>query len=225
MKIIYIISVIAGLAQAASFEFSITSLSNRPDLLDSTVDLSWECQGKFQAGHNYKKPTAFLTKRFNECLNDNKLPVCYLALKDEEPIGLIRLSDVWTTDAELAPEISSHPEWRPWIHGGVLVAPKHSTETKKIEALLLPIIQQKALQFGYTKLYVALSDKEKQTRYKELYGFTQFTTDTFHKLPVSLLSCDFTNRQKPEHITFSDAGPASPLSVQFTSEDVTNDLR
>jgi hypothetical protein len=202
MKIIYFISVLAGLAQAASCELSITSLSNRPDLLNSTVDLLWECQGKFQAGHNYEKPTAFLTKRLNECLNDDNLPVCYLVLEDEKPIGMIRLSDTWTTDAELAPEIGSHPEWKPWIHGGVLVAPHHSAKEQKIEALLLPIIQLKALQFDYKKLYVALSDDEKQKRYEKLYGYTQFATDTFHKIPVNLLSCDFTTEPETEYAAF-----------------------
>lgn len=174
MKQLALLLCINGLAYAASENIvTIELLKNRPDLLPAVVELWWQGQGALQAAHA-TKPTEGMTNRLKEHMNDDKLPLCLIALKNNEVVGMVRLTDVWTTDPTVAPKIATHPEWAPWLCG-LGVAEAHRKQG--IASKLIQAAEEIAADLGNKTLYLGANDESKALY--EHKGYVAFDEDTF----------------------------------------------
>jgi predicted N-acetyltransferase YhbS len=90
-----------------------------------------------------------LIQSFVTRLNENKIPISFVVLKNDIPIGIISLKK------ETAPEFSDFPENSIWM-GSLIVAPEERNQG--VDQELLKFGQTIARQFGYEKLYLYISN-------------------------------------------------------------------
>ncbi len=90
-----------------------------------------------------------LIQSFITRLNENKIPISFVVLKNDMPIGVISLKK------ETAPEFSDFPENSIWM-GSLIVAPEERDQG--VDQELLKLGQTIAKQLGYEKLYLYISN-------------------------------------------------------------------
>ena len=184
MKQIALFVCATGLMHAASEQtVTIEYLKNHPKLLPAVVELWWQGQGALQSTHA-TKPTEGMTKRLKEHMNDDTLPLCLIALKDDEVVGMIRLTDIWTTDPAVAPKIATHPEWGPWLCG-LGVAKAHRKQG--IASKLIIAAEAKAAELGHDELYLGAGGDADMKAFYERRGYEAFEQDTFRGQAETLM--------------------------------------
>jgi predicted N-acetyltransferase YhbS len=83
-------------------------------------------------------------KLIEHCNNEN-LPLAFIALHDEKPVGMVCLRD----------NDGKKPELMPWL-GSLVVHPDY--RGKKIGEALIETVKKKAKSFGHTILYLLAFD-------------------------------------------------------------------
>lgn len=112
-------------------------------------------------------------KNLNNHLNEDGLPLTYVAFYDQKPIGMCSLR---ITDGIL-------PELTPWL-GSLVVYPRF--QNQGIGKQLIDLIKQKAQQLGFQKLYLFAFDPTIPDYYKRL-GWKIIGTDIFKNQPITIM--------------------------------------
>jgi GNAT superfamily N-acetyltransferase len=106
-------------------------------------------------------------------LNDNELPLTFVALLNNEPVGMCSLRD---NDGIL-------PEVGPWL-GSLVVKP--DAQKKGIGALLISRVKEKATELGFNKLHLFAFDRTIPHYYQSL-GWNVIGVDKYKEHPVTVM--------------------------------------
>ncbi len=107
-------------------------------------------------------------------LNQNQMPMTFVALYEEKPIGMASLRENDGLQSNLTP----------WL-GSLVVSPAY--RNCKIGEALINIIKQQAKNLGYDKLYLLAFDAELTHWYKRL-GWETIGMDNYLNHPVTIMS-------------------------------------
>jgi GNAT superfamily N-acetyltransferase len=112
-------------------------------------------------------------QKFIEHLNDDCLPIAYIALLDDEPIGMcsLRVND------------GIRPNLAPWL-GSLYVVPSY--RSKGVGEEFVKIIVQKANSLSYSKVYLLSFDLTLPQWYQKL-GWNLIGMDKLNGHPVSVM--------------------------------------
>ena len=113
----------------------------------------------------------FITGLHEHC-NDQKLPITYVALENENFFGTFSLREC---------DLNSHCHFRPWI-GSVLVPPEKRNQG--IGSLLVKVAENKAKEMGHDFLY--LFTPNKAPWYTKL-GWTAIEKSSLNNIPVTIM--------------------------------------
>lgn len=175
----------------ASDDVIIKTLDEKPELLEEVVDLWWSGQENAQ---KHVKPASRMITAMEKHLNHDTLPLCLIALKGEQLIGMARLVATWTDDPAVAPKIAAHaPDvakpgddvWSPWLCG-LIVHEKHRKQG--VAHKLIVAIKEKARGLGHNVLYLGTKDTELELMYRRR-GFVTFNEDSFRGHTEMLMLC------------------------------------
>jgi GNAT superfamily N-acetyltransferase len=106
-------------------------------------------------------------------LNTDSLPLMYVALNDEVPIGICALRQ---TDG-------IQPQHTPWL-GSLYVVPEF--RRRGVGEVLMKTIEQKALSLGYEQLYLLAFDETIPQWYQRM-GWAFIEMDSLNGHPVSVM--------------------------------------
>jgi GNAT superfamily N-acetyltransferase len=95
---------------------------------------------------------------FNERLNDDKIPITFVVLKDDEPISLISLKE------ETDPRFSDFPKGSIWL-GSLQVAPE--VRNQGIGQELFQFAAIIAKRMGYKEMYIYTSNADNVPWYEK----------------------------------------------------------
>lgn len=111
-------------------------------------------------------------QRFHDHLNDNVLPLTFVALKGTQAIGAVSLRD----------NDGIRPDLKPWL--GSLIVDK-AYQNQGVGKILVEKIRQKALDLNFKKLYLFAFDPALPAYYEKL-SFKLIGLDKFkdHKVTV-----------------------------------------
>lgn len=114
-------------------------------------------------------------------INISKLPLTLVALYDSKPVGMASLREMDGLQSSYAASCT------PWL-GGLVVDPSY--QKNKIGERLINAIKQKAIAFGYKKLYLLAFDKSIPDWYTKL-GWKKIGMDELLGHPVTVMEIDF----------------------------------
>ena len=112
-------------------------------------------------------------QRFHDHLNDNLLPLTFVALKGTQAIGAVSLRD----------NDGIRPDLKPWL--GSLIVDK-VYQNQGVGKILVEKIRQKALDLNFKKLYLFAFDPALPDYYEKL-GFKIIGLDTFKDHNVTVM--------------------------------------
>lgn len=118
-------------------------------------------------------PVERVVVRFQEHLNENKLPLTFVAFCDDKPVGMCSLRDNDGIRSDLAP----------WL-GSLVVHPDYQREG--IALKLINAIKQKAKQLGFNQLYLFTFDPTLPNYYAGL-GWGRMGMDKFKGHDVTVM--------------------------------------
>lgn len=122
-------------------------LKNYPQLIPTLAQWMYEEWHSYEASLTKEK----LIQLFQTRLNDNAIPITFVVLKKNLPIGVISLKK------ETAPELADFPENAIWM-GSLQVIPEERNQG--IGQELLKFSKTIAQQWGHEKLYFYTSNPE-----------------------------------------------------------------
>jgi predicted N-acetyltransferase YhbS len=111
--------------------------------------------------------------RFSDHLNDQYLPITFIALDDDIPVGMCSLRD----------NDGIRPELYPWL-GSLVVAPTY--QKQGIGKMLINVTVKKSKQLGFEKLYLFAFDPAIPEYYERL-GWKKIGIDEFKSHPVTVM--------------------------------------
>ena len=111
--------------------------------------------------------------RFQEHLNENKLPLTLVAFYDNHPVGMCSLRQ----------NDGIRPDLAPWL-GSLVVHPDY--QRKGIAIKLINAIKEKAKQLGFGQLYLFTFDPTLPNYYSKL-GWNIIGSDRFKGLDVTIM--------------------------------------
>lgn len=127
-------------------------LSDYPEYTPRLSEIHYEGIGRhFSADAT---PESYIEK-LQAHLNHEKLPLTFVAIQDNQPIGMasLRIND------------GLRPDLEPWL-GGLIVDPDYRKQ--KIGERLITAIKDKAVEFSYDRLYLLTFDKTLPNWYRQL---------------------------------------------------------
>ncbi|MFA6303928.1 MAG: GNAT family N-acetyltransferase [Legionella sp.] len=112
-------------------------------------------------------------QKFQEHLNEDKLPLTFVAFYEEKPVGMcsLRVND------------GIRPDLMPWL-GSLVVDPEY--QKKGIAKKLIDAIKVKAIQLGFEELYLFAFDSALPQYYQKL-GWEIIGMDKFQHHPVTVM--------------------------------------
>ncbi|MGB9180587.1 MAG: GNAT family N-acetyltransferase [Pyrinomonadaceae bacterium] len=119
-----------------------------------------------------KSPDAIADEQFASRLNDNILPISFLAYEDEIPIGTVAL---------LLESITTHKHLSPWL-SGLHVHPEY--RHKGIGLKLVQTVLEKATTLGFDSIYIGISKAEE---HYIAQGWEVFEKVIFYGKPLTIL--------------------------------------
>jgi GNAT superfamily N-acetyltransferase len=117
----------------------------------------------------------YTEQRFSLHASREKLPIMYVAVDDNVPIGMACLR---ATEGVL-------PELTPWI-GGLVVDPKYRKWRVVVRLINACVAQAKSL--GYTTIYILAFDEELANKYQRIMDCVVISTEELHGEPVTVMS-------------------------------------
>ncbi|HFE6174378.1 TPA: GNAT family N-acetyltransferase [Legionella pneumophila] len=118
-------------------------------------------------------PVERVVARFQEHLNENKLPLTFVAFCDGKPVGMCSLRD----------NDGIRPDLAPWL-GSLVVHPDYQREGIAIK--LINAIKLKAKQLGFSHLYLFAFDPTLPNYYSKL-GWNKIGMDKFKGHDVNVM--------------------------------------
>jgi predicted N-acetyltransferase YhbS len=122
-------------------------LKNCPQTIPTLAEWIYEEWHSYDASLTKEK----LIHAFSMRLNNDRIPLTFVVLKNDLPIGVISLK------RETAPEFTDFPENSIWM-GSLHVLPEERNQGLSHE--LLKLVQVVAKGFGYENLYLYISNPE-----------------------------------------------------------------
>lgn len=142
------------------------SHSIRVDILKNcTQTIPVLAQMLYEEWHTYDASltTEKLVHSFNMCLNDDKIPITFVAFKNNKPIGTISL------ETESDPAFSDFPENSVWM-GSLQVIPEERKQGLGQELLKLAAVVARCL--GYEEMYFYTSNPANVKWYAKRGAYT-----------------------------------------------------
>jgi GNAT superfamily N-acetyltransferase len=145
-------------------------LKNHPNAIPALADIWHEVLGKIwvpdiQVEH--------VIARFADHLNDQDLPITFVALDGDVPVGMCSLRE----------NDGIRPDLTPWL-GSLVVDPKY--QKQGIGRMLIDVTVLKAKELGFKKLYLFALDPTIPEYYKRL-GWKKIGMDEFKSYSVTVM--------------------------------------
>lgn len=116
------------------------------------------------------------TQNLIKHLNEDKMPMTFVALLEGKPIGI----------ASLRENDGIRPDLAPWL-GSLIVAPAY--RRRQIGETLIDVTKEKARDFGYKKIYLLAFEPTIPDWYARL-GWEKIGMDQYFGHPVTVMSLD-----------------------------------
>ena len=121
-------------------------------------------------------PVERVIARFADHLNDQALPITFIALDDDLPVGMCSLRE----------NDGIRPDLTPWL-GSLVVDPKY--QKQGIGKMLIDVTVLKAKELGFEKLYLFAFDPT-IPEYHECLGWRKIGMDEFKSHPVTVMEVE-----------------------------------
>lgn len=147
----------------------ITYLKNHPEHVGLMAKWTFETWGHYNPTLSVEKAKI----KIQSHLNDSKLPLTYVALIDNKPVGMCSLRE----------NDGIRPDLTPWL-GSLFVAPFYRNQG--IGEQLIEVIVKKSRDLGFLKLYLLAFDKTLPDWYMKL-GWKQIGMDDVNGFAVNVM--------------------------------------
>lgn len=118
-------------------------------------------------------PVERVIQRFGDHLNKDKLPITWIALDTDKPVGMCSLRE----------NDGIRPDIKPWL-GSLVVDSKYRQQG--IGKMLIDAVKNKAQELGFNKLYLFAFDPTIPEYYSGL-GWSTIDMDDFKQHPVTVM--------------------------------------
>lgn len=145
-------------------------LKNNPGAIDSLAQIWHQVLGSIWVPDI---PIERVKQRFVEHLNDNSIPLTFVALFNDKPVGMCSLRE----------NDGIRPELMPWL-GSLVVDPEY--QKQGIGEKLINATKQKAKQLGFEQLFLFAFDPTIPEYYQKL-GWQKTGLDQFKQNPVTVM--------------------------------------
>lgn len=145
-------------------------LKNHPNTIPAIAHIWYEVLGKIWVPD---VPVERVIARFADHLNDTALPITFIALDGDLPVGMCSLRE----------NDGIRPDLTPWL-GSLVVDPKY--QKQGIGKMLVDVAVRQAKERGFKKLYLFAFDPSVPEYYKRL-GWSQICMAEFQSHPVTLM--------------------------------------
>lgn len=145
-------------------------LKNHPSAIPALANIWHEVLGKIWVPD---VPVERVIARFADHLNDQALPITFIALDGDLPVGMCSLRE----------NDGIRPDLTPWL-GSLVVDPKY--QKQGIGKMLVDVAVRQAKERGFKKLYLFAFDPTIPEYYKRL-GWSQICMDEFKYHPVTVM--------------------------------------
>lgn len=149
---------------------SIDLLKNHPDSIPRCAEIWHEVLGKIWLPEISVERVIL---RFTEYLNENVLPITFVALDRGKLVGMCSLRE----------NDGIRPDLAPWL-GSLVVAPEY--QSQGIGRMLIDRTKQKAHELGFELLYLFAFDRRIPNYYERL-GWKKIGMDEFRGYPVTTM--------------------------------------
>lgn len=151
---------------------NIEFLADKPELVPLLAQWTYAQWSKYDPELTVARVTESLEQRFNR----EKIPLTYVALDGNKPIGMATLKE--------SIRVSGYKNKTPWL-GSFYIIPEYRNQGVGSE--LLAAIYESAKKLGYNTIYLFSSDLDMVPWYSK-QGWQQFATDIFHGREIVLMS-------------------------------------
>ena len=148
----------------------INLLKDHPDSIPALTKIWFEVLGKIWLP---EIPIQHVEQKFITHLNDNTLPITFVAHDGNKPVGMCSLRE----------NDGIRPDLTPWL-ASLVVHPSY--QKHGIAKLLIDVIKQKADELGFEKLYLFAFDQTIPFYYEKL-GWYRISEDEFKGHPVTVM--------------------------------------
>lgn len=148
-------------------------LKNHPNTIPVLANIWHEVLGKIWVP---EVPVERVITRFADHLNDQALPITFIALGGDLPVGMCSLRENDGIRSDLTP----------WL-GSLVLDPKH--QKQGIGRMLIDVAVQKAKELGFEKLYLFAFDLTIPEYYERL-GWRKIGMDEFKSHPVTVMEVE-----------------------------------
>ncbi len=146
-------------------------LKNHPEMISSLAKIWYELLGQ----HWVPEVTlASIEQKFRAHLNEDILPLAFVAIENKKPIGMCALRENDGVREEL----------RPWL--GSLIVDKHC-QNRGIAKQLIDVVKAQARCMAFNELYLLTFDKT-LPQYYQRHGWKNIGTDILKSHPVTIMS-------------------------------------
>ncbi len=146
-------------------------LKNHSETIPQLASIWYEVLGKIWIPDI---PMDDVIQRFSKHLNDESLPLTFVAFDQNKPVGMCSLRE----------NDGIRPDLTPWL-GSLVIDTKY--QRQGIGKSLINISKDKAKNMGYTKLYLFAIDSSIPNYYSNL-GWSKIGIDELKGYPVTLMS-------------------------------------
>ncbi len=147
----------------------ISYLDDHPEYLPKLAGWAFEAWGRYNPSSSLEKAQ----EKLKTHLNKNQLPLTYIALENDSPIGMCSLRQ----------NDGIRPDLVPWL--GSLYVVSHRRK-QGIGEELIRVVTEKARSMCYPKLYLLAFDKTLPDWYQKL-GWQMIGIDELNGHPVSVM--------------------------------------
>jgi N-acetylglutamate synthase-like GNAT family acetyltransferase len=145
-------------------------LKNHPEAIDSLAQIWHQVLGRIWVPD---VPIERVKQRFVEHLNDDSIPLTFVALFNAKPIGMCSLRE----------NDGIRPDLMPWL-GSLVVDPDY--QKQGIGEKLINATKEKAKQLGFEQLFLFAFDPTIPEYYQKL-GWQKIGLDQFKEHPVTVM--------------------------------------
>lgn len=150
----------------------ITYLKRHPEHLSVLARWAFEAWGNYNPSSSLERTE----QKLRDHLNEKTLPIAYIALHDNKPVGMCSLRQNDGVRVDLLP----------WL-GSLFVVPEYRNQGIAVQ--LIDTIKQKAAQLDYSKLYLLTFESSLPSWYQKL-GWKFLIEEQLNDYPVSIMEID-----------------------------------
>ena len=145
-------------------------LKNHPDAIPHLAQIWHEVLGKIWVPD---VPIERVEQNFLKHLNDQTLPLTFVALDDNTPVGMCSLRE----------NDGIRPDLMPWL-GSLVITPNY--QKQGIAKKLMDATQEKAIELGFKRLYLLAFDPTIPNYYAN-HGWQKIGIDEFQGHTVTVM--------------------------------------